>query len=124
MPTIDSAGPKTDRSGARAPAPSDLRPRLDDRMRGPSTSARIFDRFLALCRERPDAKAIVHPGGAWTYDQLERASRALALQLLAEPAGNDVVALYAKRSPELVLGMLACLRAGLTFAVLDAAYPR
>ncbi|MEO7092934.1 MAG: amino acid adenylation domain-containing protein, partial [Polyangiales bacterium] len=57
------------------------------------------------------------------YAQLERATRNLATQLLATPATDDVVALYSRRSGELVVGMLACLRAGLTFAVLDAAYP-
>ncbi len=93
-------------------------------MAGPATSARIFDRFLAACRARPRATAIVHAGGEWTYDQVERASRALAAQLLAAPAPNEIVALYSRRAPELVVGMLACLRAGLTFAVLDAAYPR
>jgi amino acid adenylation domain-containing protein len=101
----------------------DLRPRLDTPMAGPSTRARIFDRFLAACDQRPHATAIAHARGAWSYAQLERASRALAVQLLAQPATDDVVALYARRSGELVVGMLACLRAGLTFAVLDAAYP-
>ncbi|MEO7327131.1 MAG: AMP-binding protein, partial [Minicystis sp.] len=105
------------------PSPHDPRPRLEDRLSGAASSARIFDGFLAVCRERPGATAVVHAGGAWTYQQLERASRALGARLLARPVGNAIVALYAKRSPELVIGMLACLRAGLTFAVLDAAYP-
>ncbi|MBX3154817.1 MAG: AMP-binding protein [Deltaproteobacteria bacterium] len=87
-------------------------------------SPRIFDAFLEAARRHPRAPAIVHPRGAWSYEQVEAASRALALQLLAQPGDDDVVALYARRSGELVVGMLACLRAGLTFAVLDAAYPR
>ncbi len=118
-----NTGPMLPRVIAREAAPHDLRPRLEDRMSGSTTSARIFDRFLITCRERPRATAIVHPGGAWTYAQLERASRVLATRLLAQSSTNGIVALHAGRSPELVLGMLACLRAGLTFAVLDAAYP-
>jgi amino acid adenylation domain-containing protein len=118
-----NTGPMLYRVVAREAAPPEVRPRLEDRMSGSTTWARIFDRFLTTCRERPRATAIVHAGGAWTHDQLERASRALATQLLAQPAEGGVVALFARRSPELVLGMLACLRAGLTFAVLDAAYP-
>jgi amino acid adenylation domain-containing protein len=105
------------------PPERDRRPRLDAPLAGPRTDARIFDRFLAACRERPDATAIVHARGRWTYAQVERASRALAFELLALRADDDVVALYARRSGDLVVGMLACLRAGLTFAVLDAAYP-
>lgn len=116
-------GPMLYRVVAREATLRDLRPRLEDRMSGSTTSATIIDRFLTTCRERPRAVAIVHPGGAWTYEQLERASRALATRLLAQPSDDGVVALHARRSPELVLGMLACLRAGLAFAVLDAAYP-
>jgi amino acid adenylation domain-containing protein len=96
---------------------------LSTPLAAPSSTARIFDRFLAVCAERPEATAIVHPGGSWTYAQLDRASRALAGQLLARPAADNVVALYGRRSGELVVAMLACLRAGLTFAVLDAGYP-
>lgn len=66
---------------------------------------------------------MVHAGGTWTYAQLERATRSLAVQLLAQPADNAVVALHAGRCAELPIAMLACMRAGLTFAVLDAAYP-
>jgi amino acid adenylation domain-containing protein len=89
----------------------------------PAGSSRIFDSFLAVVRNSPHANALVHASRTWTYAQLESASRALATQLLAHPAENDVVALYARRAPELVVGMMACLRAGLTFFVLDAAYP-
>lgn len=88
-----------------------------------SGGPRISDRFVAAARARPEATAIACPSGTWTYAQVERASRNLAVQLLATPAADDVVALYARRSGELVIGMLACLRAGLTFAVLDGAYP-
>jgi amino acid adenylation domain-containing protein len=96
---------------------------LETALAAPTGGDRIFERFLAACRARPEATAIVSASGTWTYAQLERASRNLAAQLLATPGTDDVVALYARRSGELVVGMLACLRAGLTFAVLDAEYP-
>ena len=102
---------------------TDPRPRLEVRMKGPCTSERIFDRFLAMAETCPSAMALVHNTGSWTYQQLERGSRALALELLSGAAPNGGVAILANRSPELVLGMLACLRAGLTFTVIDTAYP-
>ena len=108
-------------TAALADAP--ISPDLDSPLPAHQVGPRIFDRFLAACRERPEATAIVHPRGAWTYAEVDRASRALAHQLRALPATDDVVALYGKRSGELVVAMLACARAGLTFAVLDAAYP-
>ncbi len=108
-------------TAALADAP--ISPDLDSPLPAKQVGPRIFDRFLATCRERPDARAIVHSRGAWTYAEVDRASRALAHELLALPGTDDVVALYGKRSGELVVAMLACTRAGLTFAVLDAAYP-
>ena len=85
---------------------------------------RIFDEFIAQAQARPDAPAILHAGGAWTYGELERASRRLAQDLSAAPlVANPIVAIMGHRRPELVVAMLACLRAGLTFAVLDTAYP-
>ena len=104
-------------------AGDDVRPRLETPLATPSGGHRIFERFLAACRAHPDATAIVSASGTWTYAEVERATRDLAVQLLAAPAADDVVALYSRRSGELVVGMIACLRAGLTFAVLDAAYP-
>ncbi len=101
----------------------ELRPSLDEQMLGPTSARRIFDQFLEISRASPHAVALVHEDGIWTYQELEHGSRALASDLLSHEAPNNVVALYATRSPEVVLGMLACLRAGLTFVILDLAYP-
>src|ERR1051325_5345892 len=103
---------------ARAPRPS-----LDEPLPELVVGPRIFDRFLVAASVHPDAIAVVHSRGSWTYRQVEAASRALAAQLLALPGDSDVVALYTRRSGELVVAMLACARAGLTFALLDASYP-
>jgi len=96
---------------------------LDRPLPAKQIGPRIFDRFLAACRARPNEPAIVHGGGVWTYAEVDRASRALAIELLAMPGHDDIVALYSRRCGELVIAMLGCARAGLTFAVLDAAYP-
>jgi amino acid adenylation domain-containing protein len=111
--------PLTAAALAEAPPAPNLASPLPAAQIGP----RIFDRFLAACRERPEATAIVHPGGSWTYAQVERMTGALAARLRALPGQDDVVALYGQRCGELVIAMLACARAGLTFAVLDAGYP-
>jgi len=108
-------------TAARPEAPSlpDLASPLPAKQIGP----RIFDRFLVACRTCPDAPAIVHDGGTWSYAEVERMTRALAHRLRVLVAPGDDVALYGKRCGELVVAMLACARAGLTFAVLDAGYP-
>lgn len=105
------------------PAPRDPRPRLDAPLLGPTKHARIFDRFLDFARKHPDQPALVCESVLWTYGELDAGSHALALALLSVSSRNNVVELRGTRSPELVLGMLGCLRAGLKFMVLDSAYP-
>jgi amino acid adenylation domain-containing protein len=81
-------------------------------------------RFLGFAAIMPDAHAIEWHGGVVTYGQLELASRRLALQLRRRGIGpGSVVGLLSDRNPALVAGMLAVLRSGATFSVLDAAYP-
>ncbi len=66
----------------------------------------------------PDADA------AWTYGELEAASRRLAARLRAagvEP--GDRVAVWAHRSAPLVRAVFGVLRAGAAFVMLDPAYP-
>lgn len=59
-----------------------------------------------------------------TYEQLNREANQLAHWLRAQGVGPDqVVGLHARRSPELVVGLLAVLKAGGAYLPLDPAYP-
>lgn len=81
-------------------------------------------RFLGFAGITPDATAIQWHGGVITYGELELVSRRLALQLRRRGVGpGAVVGLLSDRNPALVAAMLAVLRLGATFSVLDAAYP-
>lgn len=81
-------------------------------------------RFLGFAGITPAAIAIEWHGGAVTYGELELVSRRLALQLRRRGVGpGAVVGLLSDRNPALVAAMLAVLRLGATFSVLDAAYP-
>ncbi len=72
----------------------------------------------------PDAAAVAFEDRSLTYAELDAASAVLAAALRARGVGPDArVALCAARSPELVVGTLAVLRAGGAFVPLDPAYP-
>jgi amino acid adenylation domain-containing protein len=84
----------------------------------------IQDRFLTQARRSPQASAIIHEDRVWTYTELEHHSRTLAchLQRMGFGTGSRLVIL-ADRCPELIWTMLAVLRAGGVFVILDSAYP-
>jgi amino acid adenylation domain-containing protein len=103
---------------AKAPLPS-----LETPLANPDVVEPIYAAFLAACRRTPHATAIVHLDSQYSYKQVEHASRALAIQLLTRHRKEDVVGICSRRSPEVIVGMLACLRTGIRFAVLDFAYP-
>ena len=85
---------------------------------------RIHDRFEEIAKEHPSYIAIREGGRSWTYGEIAAQSAHLAVELqLAAVNRTGPVAIYARRSGRLVVTMLACSRAGLTFSVLDSAYP-
>lgn len=94
-----------------------------------SYSEKIHHRFLEIARKYPESCAIIDSSKMWTYKEIEELSAVVALNLLRAttadniPSGN-VIAIYGKRSAELLIMILACSRAGLVFAVLDSAYPK
>jgi len=72
----------------------------------------------------PDAPALVFGAEALTYRELDTRSRALAQALHARGAGADtVVAVALPRSIELVVALVAVLRAGAAYLPMDLAHP-
>ncbi|MFG2638241.1 amino acid adenylation domain-containing protein [Streptomyces sp. NPDC048362] len=90
---------------------------------GPWTGA-VHERAARTAAERPTAVAVSHRGGELTYGALEDAVRALAADLRADGLGSgDLAAIHAARGPALVVAVLAALRSGAAFALLDRAHP-
>ncbi len=72
----------------------------------------------------PDGVALVFENRHLTRAELDRASNALAAQLVALGVGPDKpVGIFARRSPEMVIGALAILKAGGAYVPLDPDYP-
>src|SRR5437868_5451161 len=84
----------------------------------------IQARFERTAASQPAKPAIVSLDETWTYGELERLSNALAAKLCAAGiGGGDVVAIVTDRNPALVCAMLAVLKAGAAFAMVNEAYP-
>ncbi|NEC86500.1 non-ribosomal peptide synthetase [Streptomyces sp. SID12501] len=79
----------------------------------------------AHARTRPDALALVHGTRTVTYGLLDRASDAYAVQLAALGVGRgDLVPVRLPRGAELAAAVLAVLKLGAAYALLDGGWPR
>jgi amino acid adenylation domain-containing protein len=84
----------------------------------------IHELFEAQAARTPGAAAVVHDGRALTYAALNARANRLARHLRAIGAGAGTrVALCVERSHEMVVAVLAALKAGAAFIPLDPAYP-
>ncbi|WP_162257903.1 non-ribosomal peptide synthetase [Kitasatospora sp. Root107] len=84
----------------------------------------VLERLAAHARRQPDRPALIGPDRSWTYRELAEQTDRTAARLLARGVRpGDVVAVQATRGPAVVVALLATLRAGAAFAILDADYP-
>ncbi|KAF9459773.1 alpha-aminoadipate reductase Lys1p [Collybia nuda] len=95
----------------------------------------ITDIFSRNARQWPDRPCVIQSIPAvslsdtqetiaYSYDSILRASNVLAHHLIKEGVQREeVVMVYAHRSVDLVVAVMAVLKAGATFSVIDPAYP-
>ncbi|MGH3852152.1 MAG: amino acid adenylation domain-containing protein [Pseudonocardiaceae bacterium] len=84
----------------------------------------VLDLFAEQVVARPDAVAIIGDGESLTYAELDRRSDTLAERLRMLGAGRDVrVGVFGNRCPWLVVAMLAVLKSGAAYVMLDCEYP-
>ncbi|MGI8312745.1 amino acid adenylation domain-containing protein [Saccharopolyspora hattusasensis] len=88
------------------------------------SSVPVTARFEGQVRERPDAVAVVCEGVEVTYGELNARANRLARVLVEWGVGPEcVVALALPRSVDLVVAVLAVLKAGGAYLPLDPGYP-
>ncbi len=81
----------------------------------------LFEQQVVLS---PDATAVVHASGRLTYQELNTRANRLARHLRALGVVPEArVAIYMDRSPEMVVALLATLKAGAAYVPLDPMYP-
>ncbi|MFF1925665.1 amino acid adenylation domain-containing protein [Streptomyces sp. NPDC058221] len=81
--------------------------------------------FEAQVRRSPDAVALVYEDREVDYAALNAAANRLARLLVSRGVrAGDVVAVALPRSPELVVALLAVMKAGAAYLPLDADHPR
>ncbi|MEW2620516.1 non-ribosomal peptide synthase/polyketide synthase [Streptomyces sp. NPDC048106] len=86
--------------------------------------ATLPELFAAQAARTPDNVAVVHDGEHTTYAELEARANRLAHLLAAEGAGPDrLVAVALPRSTDLVVALLAVLKAGAAYLPVDPDYP-
>ncbi|MBN6042357.1 non-ribosomal peptide synthetase, partial [Amycolatopsis sp. 195334CR] len=92
---------------------------------GPAPAAvTVPEVFAEWAARTPDAVALVRGDESWSYAELDAASNRLAHHLIARGAGPErVVALALPRSADLVVAVLAVLKAGAAYLPIDPAYP-
>ncbi len=87
--------------------------------------AGIHQMFEQAARATPDATALVFGRHALSYAELNGRANRLAHVLIARGAGPDqLIGISIDRSLELVVAVLAVLKAGAAYVALDPAYPR
>ncbi|MBB5872723.1 amino acid adenylation domain-containing protein [Allocatelliglobosispora scoriae] len=89
----------------------------------PSEST-VHAEFARQAARKPGATALIAGERRLTYGELDAKANQLANLLIAEGVRRgDLVALYVPRGPELVIGMLATMKAGAAYVPADLAYP-
>ncbi|HEV7369245.1 amino acid adenylation domain-containing protein [Arenibaculum sp.] len=84
----------------------------------------IHELFEAQAKLHPDAPAVTFEGRSLSYGALNARANRLARHLRTLGVGPDrLVAIRAERSPEMVVALLAVLKAGGAYLPLDPSYP-
>ncbi len=80
--------------------------------------------FEQQAARTPDHPAVIYDGQALSYEDLNRRATQLAAYLCKQGVDKgSLVALYMHRAPEMVVALLAILKAGAAYIPLDTEYP-
>ncbi|MCF6434835.1 non-ribosomal peptide synthetase [Pseudoalteromonas sp. MMG022] len=84
----------------------------------------IHEQFEAQVAQYPDAVAVVCDDQQLTYSQLNERANQIAHYLMTQGVeADELVGLYAERSLEMIVGILAILKSGAAYVPLDPDYP-
>ena len=85
----------------------------------------MHELFEAQALATPDKTAVIHGETRVSYRELNERAARLAAELVSLGVGPEVfVGVCAERKPEMIVGLLAVLKAGGAYLPLDPAYPK
>ena len=85
----------------------------------------IHELFEEQVASRPDKIAVIYEDQQLTYGELNQRANQLANHLISlDVAPGDLVGVFLERSPEIVVALLAVLKAGAVYLPLDVAFPQ
>jgi amino acid adenylation domain-containing protein/non-ribosomal peptide synthase protein (TIGR01720 family) len=91
---------------------------------GDSADLCMHERFEALAASQPEAIALEFENEVLTYAELNREANRLAHQLIERGVTPDTpVGMAVERLPEMIIGLLAVMKAGGGYVPLDPSYP-
>lgn len=91
----------------------------------PDKNLTLADLFEAQAKKTPDNIALIFREEQCTYSRLNEQANQLAHELLAcRSKDNPLIAICLERSPEMVIALLAVLKAGCAYVPIDPEYPR
>ncbi|MEU2975265.1 condensation domain-containing protein, partial [Nocardiopsis alba] len=100
-------------------------PEIDDGHRAVIAGRTVHEVFEERVVRAPEAVALVFEGEEVSYGGLNARANRLARYLCAEGVGSgEIVGVHLSRSPEMVVALLAVLKAGAGYTVLDPAFPK
>ncbi|MCP4653919.1 MAG: AMP-binding protein, partial [bacterium] len=92
--------------------------------RSPWPQRPLHELVTAQAERTPEAVAVVFEGSTWTYRELDERSNLLAGRLVTEGVGPEsLVGIALEPAPQLVVALLAVLKAGGVYLPLDPSYP-
>jgi amino acid adenylation domain-containing protein/non-ribosomal peptide synthase protein (TIGR01720 family) len=121
--------PNTQHSGrpgrlTNSPARPDVASLIRDAGR-PSTDVCLYELVEVQAARTPEAVAVVSHGESLTYQELNTRANRLARSLTRHGVGPEaLVGICVERSPEMIVGLLAILKAGGGYVPIDRNYPR
>ena len=84
----------------------------------------VFSLFSKRAAEQPNAVAVQHDGQTLSYGELETRSNQLALYLqMVLPDPGQRIAILVERSLNMIVALLAVMKAGHTYVPMDPAHP-
>jgi amino acid adenylation domain-containing protein len=125
MKEANAIAKRTEQQRPGFPAPSPRSADAIDIGRAPRSRRAIAELFEMHAAATPDAVALLYDGRTFTYGDLNRRANRFARHLCAQGVGIEtLVGVCLRRSPEMIVALLAILKAGGAYVPLDPDYPR